>query len=263
MSYSATFLSEGGKLFFMRRFFTILPMVMTVTWALAQYPVKQTVVLNDGSRITGTIISDSSGYLTLIVTKPSIIKINREKIVSTGNSFKTVTPLTDYHGFNMKFSASLLGGNSENGRVNSLIFHTAAGYQFRNGLSVGLGTGLEDVDATIIPLYADLRYHPLKTRMSPFAWLKLGYAFPVSDYRPYQGYYYQSFEGKTYGGLLFSTGIGFARWSWRGNAVTLGAGYRTQRIRVIQKTPYIYDTRVREIITDFRRFEIQIGFIFR
>ena len=60
MSYSVTYLSEVGKLFFMRRFFAILPMVMTVTWALAQYPVKQTVVLNDGSRITGTIISDTT-----------------------------------------------------------------------------------------------------------------------------------------------------------------------------------------------------------
>lgn len=257
------FFSSECSTFCMKRFFTTLPMIMTVAWALAQYPVKQTVVLDDGSRITGTIISDSAGFLTVRLTKPAIIIINKEKIVSSGKPGKPEIPVTDYHGFNIKFSAGLLGGNSETGRVNSFIFHAATGYQFRNGLSAGAGTGFEDVNATLIPVYADVRYHPLKTRVSPFGWVKLGYAIPVSDYRAdiinYQGFV----PGKTYGGLLFSTGVGIALWSWRGNAVTIGAGYRTQRIRIIQEPSYRYDIRVREVISDFRRFEVQFGLIFR
>jgi len=247
----------------MKRLLKILPVIMAVTWASAQYPVKQTVVLDDGSRITGTIISDSAGYLTLRLTKPAIIILNKEKIISSGKSVKPEIQVYDYHGFNIKFSAGLLGGNSETGRENSLIFHTSLGYQFRNGLSAGAGTGIEDVYATLVPVYAYLRYHPLKTKMSPFAWIKLGYAFPVSDYRADQISYQEFAAIKTYGGLLFSTGVGTALWSWRGNAVTIGAGYRTQSIRVIEKSSFLYDIRTRETVTDLRRFEIQFGFIFR
>ena len=43
---------------------------------------KSTVVLNDGSRISGTIISDSADYLDIKIVKPQIIRIGRGQVSS-------------------------------------------------------------------------------------------------------------------------------------------------------------------------------------
>lgn len=246
----------------MKRFITSAFLAATVAATLAQPPVKQTFVMDDGSRITGTIISDSSGYLKIRLTKPSKIVLNRDRVVSALRPEKSGYTLSDYHGYNIKFSAGILAGNSENGRVHSLSIHASNGYQFRNGLNAGMGTGIENLDVVLIPVYADFRYHPLRTRVSPFVWMKGGYAFPGSDYKSYS-YYYGYNSGKTTGGILFNAGLGTALYSWRGNAVTMSAGYRTQRIRYKQIRHYWQENSTREVITDFKRFEIQFGFIFR
>ena len=41
---------------------------------------KYTVVLNDGSRISGTIVGDSAEYLDLKIMSPQVIRIGRSQV---------------------------------------------------------------------------------------------------------------------------------------------------------------------------------------
>jgi len=244
--------------------FLIFPLlVLTVSGAFAQIPVKQTVVLKDGSRITGTIISDSSGYFKIRVAKPSNIVLNKNIIASVEKPDKLNFAPPDYDGYNLKFTAGILAGDSEEGNVHSLSIRMSNNYRFRKRFEAGAGTGIEMFKVVLIPAYASFSYYPFRSRVAPYFWFTGGYAFAISEYEPNYNYYGDN-SGKTKGGFLFSTGAGMALYSWRGNAVTMGIGYRLQRIKYSQQVIYYWhESSVREIITNFKRFEINFGFIFR
>jgi hypothetical protein len=239
---------------------TALLLIITLT-ASAQKREKQEVVLNDGTRIVGTIVADSSGYLRLKIKKPQVITLNKSQVLSTGNVRSGVIGTGDKRGYSIRLSTSILAGRNSNGTVGNLSFHLSNGYQFRNGFSAGCGTGIEKLDVLVMPVYTELRFQPLKTRVSPFTWVKSGYGFPLSD-RDSQDYYYYDYYQEPKGGIMFSAGTGIALYSWRCNAVNIGMGYRYQKIRFRQKNNWNGESN-NELVTHFNRIEVQFGFIFR
>jgi hypothetical protein len=134
-------------------------------------------------------------------------------------------------------------------------------YRFGNGLSVGIGTGIEKFDVLLVPAYADLRYYPLRTRASPFIRVSGGYGFPCSnpDKENNNLYYYYD---KTTGGMMFSAGAGIAIWSLDRCAFTAGIGYRYQRIKSEPDYVMVQGTDS-ELLTDYNRIEISVGIMFR
>jgi hypothetical protein len=225
----------------------------------AQKHKTDTFVLNDGSRITGTIIADSAGFLKLKIEKPRIIILNKSQIsapVEPG-----LTRISDQHGYYLHFSGSLLAGHNSVGNTGNLSMQIINAYRFRNGLSIGIGTGIEKFDVLVIPAYADLRYYPLKKSVSPFIRVSGGYGFPCSNpARDYNSVYY--YYNNTTGGMMFSAGAGIAIWSRPRGAVTAGIGYRYQRIKSETDNLMIQGTGS-ELLTDYNRVEIMIGVMFR
>jgi len=248
----------------MLRYLTTLLLVLSVLQTYSQENVKQTIVLNDGSRITGTIISNSTEYITIKVTRPGLMIINKENVADISSTARSEMPEQDYHGYNIAFSAGILAGRSETGKQNSLSILMSNAYQLRNGLSIGIGSGIENFDVIILPLYADFRYHPFRSRVSPYAWMKCGYGFTVSENgSTVYDYYGYGDNSRSQGGILFNTGAGIALYSWRKNAVTLGIGYRFQKISYKQERYYWRETGQSELITQFNRIDLRFGFIFR
>ncbi len=237
-----------------------LLLIITLT-ALAQKRERQTVVLIDGTRLVGTIVADSSGYLRFKIRSPRVITINKSQVYSTGNVVPGMTGSVDKEGYSIRLSASLLAGRNSTGKVGTASIHLSNGYQFRNGLNAGLGTGIEKFDILLMPLYADLRYQPFKTRVSPYAWLKTGYGFALSEQVSDDNYYYGYYRIPK-GGVMFGTGAGIALYSWERNAVSIGVGYRYQKLRYRHENNWGGEPDS-ELITHFNRIEIQFGFIFR
>ncbi|MFZ2340692.1 MAG: hypothetical protein WAW07_13340 [Bacteroidales bacterium] len=226
----------------------------------AQKSRKQTVVLNGGSRLTGTILIADSDSLTMSIPSPHVITLKKSDISLSSPAQLIKKPVIDRLGYSIRLSASSLTGRNDNENIGSMSFHFSNGYTFRNGLSLGIGTGYEELDVAVMPLYADLRYHPLKTRVSPFAWIKSGWSFTSGKLDDGQYYYYDFPVSR--GGLMFNAGAGIELASWRRNAVNIGIGYRYQKIT------YKYDHNpieqvMNEIITRFNRIEVQFGFVFR
>jgi hypothetical protein len=223
---------------------------------------KHTVVLSDGSRISGTIVGDSAGYLDIKVTTPQVIRIGKSQVSSVEALKYPVKKSLNTDGYFIRFSTSILSGKNESGNQSSLSFHLSNGYQFKNGFGIGIGSGMEELGVVLVPLYADLNYTPLNSRISPYAWLKTGYGFATSDQAVNYEYYYGA-ESNSEGGFLFNTGAGISLYTWPRTAINIGIGYRYQKVTISSDQYWWNGTAVRETVTHFNRLELQLGFIFR
>lgn len=221
---------------------------------------KYTVVLNDGSRISGTIVGDSAGYLDLRVTSPQVIRIGKSQVSSVEALKYPVKKSMRTSGYYARFSTGFLYGKNESGSQSSLSFNLSNGFQFKNGIAVGLGSGMEELGVVLVPLYADLRYTPLNSGLSPYGWIKTGYGFPTSDQAD-PGIDYYSADGKYEGGFLFGTGAGISMFTWKRTAVNIGVGYRYQKVTYSEEL-YWWNGAVRETVTHYNRLEFHLGFVF-
>jgi len=241
-------------------FTTIILIVLTYSLS-AQMPEFQTVVLKGGSRLTGIIVADSSDYLKLKITSPQVIKLKKSEVSLISPVQSIERPVTDRHGYSVRISASVLAGRNSEGNTRNKSYHFSNGYQFRNGISIGFGAGLEELDVDLLPVYADVRYQPFKTRLSPFIWIKSGWSYTY-DNKDNEKYYNNVSYTESKGGAMLNAGTGIELASWRKNAVTLGIGYRFQKITFRRaNNQSIINTN--EIVTSFNRMEMQFGFIFR
>jgi len=222
---------------------------------------KYTVVLSDGSRISGTIVGDTAGYLDIKVTTPQVIRIGKSQVSSVEALKYPVKKSLKTSGYYVRFSSGILSGKDESGNQSSLSFHLSNGYQFRKGIAIGIGSGMEELGVVLVPLYADLRYTPLNSGISPYAWLKTGYGFATSDQAETNGEYYSP-ETKYEGGFLFNTGAGISMFTWKRTAINLGIGYRYQKVTISRDQYWWGGTSVLETITHFNRLEFHLGFVF-
>jgi len=233
---------------------------LTVTLS-AQKRERQTIVLKGGSRLTGTILIDSSEFLKMRLRSPQVITLKKSDVSLTTPAQSIEKPVADRHGYSIRISASVLTGRNSEGNTRSMSFHLSNGFRFRNGISVGFGTGLEELDVALLPVYTDLRYHPFKSRLSPFVWTKSGWSFLFGDKDDGQYYYYGTYpEAK--GGFMFNAGTGIELASWQRNAVNIGIGYRYQKITFKRVNDW-GEVITNERDTYFNRIEVQFGFIFR
>jgi hypothetical protein len=229
--------------------------------ATGQIQRKQSVVLNDGSRILGTIVTDSSDYLEIKVYVPQIIKITKAQVSFIEPVAYPVKVNQKTNGYFIQLSTSILTGINESGNTTGYGIHLTNGYQFKNGFGVGIGSGLEKMGITIIPLYADVRYYPLKTRISPFGVLKTGYSFAASD--KFSGGDFNYLPTDTEGGFLFNALMGISFFTWQRTAVSIGLGYRYQKITISQEQYWWSGPTTKSIVTYFNRIELQLGLTFR
>jgi len=242
---------------------TAIAVCVLLTLTAAGQHRKSTVVLNDGSRISGTIVGDSAGYLDLKITYPQVIRIGRSQVSSVEPLTYPVKNSLKTSGYYVRLSTAFLSGKNESGNQSSLSFNLSNGYQFKNGIAAGLGSGMEELGVVLVPVYADLRYTPLNSATSPFLWLKTGYGFAITD----EPVYYvdeASTDRRREGGFLFNAGAGVSLFTWKRTALNVGLGYRYQKV-TLQHDQYINwwgGGSVRETVTQYYRLEFHLGFVF-
>lgn len=244
----------------MHRLTAIAVSVLLTLSATGQHR-KSTVTLNDGSLISGTIISDSTDYLYIKVIKPRIIKIGRGQVSSIEEATFPIKKNLKTSGYYVRLNTSILSGTNESGNQGSMSFQLSNGFQFRNGIAVGIGSGMEELGTALLPFYADFRFTPLNTGLSPYTWIKTGYSFALSDQdRSYYGE--SSTDKRTDGGFLFNAGVGISMFTWNRTAVNVGIGYRYQKVTLNQSYYWWRGETVRHTITQYYRMEFHLGFVF-
>lgn len=241
---------------------TAITVCVLLTISVAGQHRKYTVLLNDGSRIPGTIVGDTAGFLDIKVLSPQVIRISKSTVSSVEPLKYPIKRSHKTSGYYARFSTGFLSGKNESGNQGSLSFHLSNGYQFSNGLAVGIGSGMEELGVVLVPLYADFRYTPLNTGISPYFWLKTGHGFAIAD----QAVSYiddSSTDNGHEGGFLFNSGVGISMFTWRRTAVNVGIGYRYQKVTLNEDLYWWYGVgSVRQTVTQYYRLEFHLGFVF-
>ena len=222
---------------------------------------KYTVVLNDGSRIPGTIVGDTAGYLDIKVLSPRVIRVSKSHVSSVEPLKYPVKKSLKTSGYYIRLSTGFLSGKNESGNQSSLSFNLSNGYQFSNGIALGIGSGMEELGVVLVPLYADLRYTLLNSDISPYAWIKTGYGFATSE-KDDTYVYDSSADSKSEGGFLFNTGGGISMFTWRRTAINIGIGYRYQIVTLNDDLYWWGNGTVRYTVTQYYRLEFHLGFVF-
>jgi hypothetical protein len=230
--------------------------------AWGQIGKKQTITLNDGSQITGTIVSDSMEVMQVEVTTPQIIILKKSEIQSFKQYRSPEQIFARDRGYYLHFSSSVLSGKNDYGNIYSMSFLLSNGIQLNKGFGLGFGSGIEYLGVGLLPLYGEVKYFTLDKRISPYAFLKCGYGFAMLLEERYNYDYYYSQSRDPRGGVMFNAGLGLVNFTWQRAAVSLGVGYRYQKVTEYQPT-YWWGTVTREVITYFNRIEFQLGFLFR
>jgi hypothetical protein len=188
------------------------------------------VYLKDGRVVKGSIIKplDADG-IQIMTTESDVYtfaaedvarvaretfqheNLNNKIIVHDGEGFTNITTL------GLGFGVGTVGDEGEvNNDQTYFALHTVNGYHLNRALSMGIGVGIEWYDGyELVPLYADIRYHPALTEWAPFFYGNLGFGLGF-------------LENNHDGGLMGGLGGGIQK-SVNPNLALVGSlGYRFQ-----------------------------------
>lgn len=103
---------------------------------------------------------------------------------------------------------------------------TINGVQYKKWF-VGMGTGLDYYSFRTIPLFADLRWHILNNKKTPFIYADAGTNFVWAKGNREAGWYKSDYKNAFYG----DAGIGYSIIFKKGTAFTISAGYTQKNFR--------------------------------
>jgi hypothetical protein len=229
--------------------------------ALSQKGSEQTLLLNNGSRITGIIVNDSSDNYYVKLLAPQVIAVPKTYVSLVEKVNSKQYRLSQRSGYYLRFGLSMLIGESNGSGANMLSISLSNGYKFRNGLMVGIGTGIEEMTMTLLPVYTEVNYHPFNSHVSPFLYLKSGYAFSLTGDEETDYWYGYTKESK--GGFLLNAGAGIVLHTWENVGINLALGYRFQQVSVSENSRWSRSFYATENVTRFNRLELQLGIVFR
>jgi len=134
-------------------------------------------------------------------------------------------------------------------------------YSFNNRYYFGLMSGVESFGFPLLPVAGDLRINIFDRNVTPYVYIRSGYAFKMikNTETGYYDYYSEEYKG----GIMFGAGIGIERRFTPDFALTFSIGYRHQE--TYDKRVYISETRWnRDYVQHYfyNRTAIRVGLVF-
>ncbi len=232
----------------------ILIFLFAISFSYAQR-LRDAVYLKNGSIIRGSIIENKKGEYVKIETSGESVWVFKQAEIDT-IKIEVVKDFKRKGYFNVT-SLGFLVGQGAPERDPSLTMIN--GYQLNSRVMLGVGVGVERLAVTTFPLFAELRYNFLDEKFSSFATFQFGYHFPDKDEILEAGFASTSNKGS----LLLGGELGIRNYFNSKSGFIFALGFRHQKLSSIEQYQryYGYD-RQKEVITDYNRFTIRIGFIF-
>ena len=251
----------------------IIALLLSGSISFAKDRNRDVVYLKNGSIIKGQILTDLQGFKNLeglvkIRTKDNslwVFKAVEIDRISRSHSDKPGRSDTLVHkGYFNLTEAGILAGNSKNEYEGPFSLMNISGWKFKNNFSVGIGTGIEMMSETYLPVVADIRYNLKKHGASPFFGVQGGYTFALD--KPDPQYVYtttgiwrgsgSTMDMKARGGFLLNPSVGLITPINESMALTFSAGYRIMRHRYQREDNYNIDM-------DYNRLSVKIGLLFQ
>jgi hypothetical protein len=170
--------------------------------------------------------------------------------------------------FNVHAEGGMLIGNPDGEDSAPFVFHSYMNYTFVRNLSFGIGTGVEFMRETHLPVMFNAMYRFRSKNVAPFTSFQAGYLLPLESRKYYHIAYYDNYsypnpgELKAKGGLMANYSIGIIIRLTDDLGMTIAAGYRHHRLKYsanVEDDHYALDL-VRT--TDYNRFSLTVGLLF-
>lgn len=223
------------------------------------------VTLKNGNILKGKIVRQVPGQFLEIETRDkNFWKFDMEDVAEIRFELKQPPKKSDdsivKQNQTISFEARMgvLAGNSENRHDAPFSLLMSTHYLFKNGLSVGAGTGYEAFGQAQLPVFGELKYHAKINGVHTFAFCQSGYSFSVENKDNY--FYNTSDEYDSKGGWLINPGVGFVFGRGSNPNFTLNIGYRFQKIKHKLYNSYTEDTEY--LKEEFNRLSIHLGICF-
>lgn len=225
----------------MKKAILLLLSSLFITFTLSAQDLIDVVYLKNGKKVEGSVIKPLDENGVKIMTASSDVfhfdadevrKVTREEMTHQdvsnsvmahdGEGFTNMTGVT----FGFGIGSYDVGNQSIDNDEGYFGIHTINGYHLNEKLSLGLGLGVDFFNTSsseqgagdgyeLLPIYADVRFMPVRKVWAPFFYGNAGYALGA-------------FESNVDGGAMLGLGGG-AQWSLsRSSALTASVGYRFQ-----------------------------------
>ncbi len=247
---------------FVKLFGLLILIILIVPNAFSQGNTEDVIYLKNGSAIRGQILEhkfgdfikiESSGHNVWVFSSKDIDRIVKEDHLPPK---KWDLNIKEKGYFNITDVGLLAGRDSYQNRYSfsSLIIN---GYQFKNRLSLGLGTGIEFMDIPLAPAFLDVRHTILKGKLSPFIGVQGGYAFPLVNY------YNNGYEPIYKGGYMVGSVVGIKNYMSDNTAIVFSVGFRHQKL-LSTRTQWGWegDEQITQVYNLYNRIAIRAGLHF-
>lgn len=195
-----------------------------------------------------------------------------DSVVSKRSSKENVYSTNAEAKFFFHSEIGFLLGNDDNNQTAPLSFTTSLNYLVKQQFAAGVGLGVELLDETYMPVYANFNYKLRNGNSTPFLFLRAGYQVPLEDtrkvydnyyYRPHYSHlssympYYPSETLENKGGYLINTGVGYQRLYSPNFGITVTFGYQHHRLHYEGEGEGEYALDI-----DYNRLTIKLGILF-
>lgn len=186
--------------------------------------------------------------------------MSKEEFVYSPRKFTSIT------------EAGLLIGGPDSNPKTPFVLSTSLNYTLTDGLSAGIGTGVEFYHGTYLPVTANIHYRLGTKRISPFASVQAGYLIVLESnyYQPNNFYYtstssyypYDIYNPNRYekldaqGGFMINPSVGVIIETDYDFGISLSVGYRYHRLK------YSHDKNDYKLNVDYNRLSLKLGIIF-
>ncbi len=218
----------------MKKQITLLTLILLTLNLIAQTTYQDVVYLKNGSVIRGTIIEqiinksikiETADKSLFVFTLDEIEKLTKEEI-------KTNLEKSKSNSHNKKSSITTIDLGYQIGigyyGIDRLRLNITTAYQLNSNFSFGGGTGLRyynDYEATLIPLFLNIRRYLTESNVKPYIQVLAGYSFDASN----------DWKGV---GLIINPELGLTFKTNKKTSINIGIGYEIQQIDFISVTYY-------------------------
>jgi hypothetical protein len=236
---------------------------------------KGRVYLKNGSIVKGKISRSENSEILRIYSAGNLWVFPLTEVEKV--EYSLTTPEKELHESNSKVTnhtqIGVLAGNNDNTKAAPFMLHSMLNFKVDKKIQAGFGTGVEFLNETHLPVFANIEYRFREAGISPYLFVKAGYCFPLEDTRmtyyqvvPYYystvssyiwpgPWYYGNEELKAKGGLLLNPGFGMSVLFSNNFGMSFSVGYRYSRLHYKGENNYGLDV-------DYNRLSISLGIIF-
>ncbi|MCU4177029.1 hypothetical protein [Carboxylicivirga sp. N1Y90] len=242
----------------MKFYLTLVIVILATNLSFAQ-KAKHTVYLKNGTIIRGEITEINPDKDLAIKYGDQIFTFSNSDIerIDMGSKpeSKDIVENRQLTGIYNKTTFGILAGSSGSEQKAPFAFTSSLGYHFSPNLSMGIGSGLEFYEETVLPAFVEAQYNFKSRKINPFVFAHGGWAFAIDDRKSNSMQTYDSKGGMRYGG-----GLGCIMWFNANNGIVFQVGYQFQEIEVEKTESYVQNNST--LIDEYNRFAVKIGFYF-